>query len=127
MNKGGGFHIKGKPISRTRKTKEEIDKERLLIDDLLELKPLKVPQDISRDVKKLTKFLMEMSEQFNRMIKGVQKFNRLAAGELIARPTYAEEFQNIRENVNKVVVPNDPESWMRSQRSLLNSEESRVN
>ena len=33
---------------------------------------------------------------------------------MIARPTYAEEFQNIRENVHKVVVPNDPESWMKS-------------
>ena len=121
MNKG--FQFKGKPINRTKKTKEELEKERLLIDDILELKPLRVPQDIQRDVKKLSKFLNEMSDQFNRMIKGVQKFNRLTAGELIARPTYAEEFQNIRENVNKVIVPNDPESWMRSQ---MSDNESRV-
>ena len=33
----------------------------------------------------------------------------------MARPTYAEEFQNIRDGVNKVIVPNDPEAWMQSQ------------
>ena len=60
------------------------------------------------------------------MIKGVQKFNRLTAGELMARPTYAEEFQNIRENYNKVVIPNDPDSFARSQRSFNESGESRV-
>ena len=45
-------------------------------------------------------------------MKGVQRFNKISANELMARPTYAEEFQNIRDGVNKVIVPNDPEAWM---------------
>ena len=36
---------------------------------------------------------------------------------MMARPTYAEEFENMRGNINKFVVPNDPASWMQSQLS----------
>ena len=60
------------------------------------------------------------------MVRGIQKFNRITAAELLARPTYAQEFQNIRENVHKIVVPNDPEAWERSQKDKTESNESRV-
>ena len=96
-----------------------------MVEELLNLKTMRMPTDIARDMKKLTKFLSDFTEQYNKLIKGIAKFNRLTAAELIARPTYAEEFQNIRENVHKVVVPNDPEAWMKSQYSQL-SDESRV-
>ena len=33
------------------------------------------------------------------------------ATELVARPTYVEEFQNIRDNVHKAVAPNNDGSY----------------
>ena len=35
----------------------------------------------------------------------------MTAEQLVARPTYAEEFQNIRENVHKVVLSSLAEDW----------------
>ena len=35
----------------------------------------------------------------------------------MARPTYAEEFENLRGNINKVVVPNDMGPLIQSQPS----------
>ena len=49
-----------------------------------------------------------MEKTINKLVKGVQKQSKLTAKELIARPTYAEEFQNIRENVHKVVLSSLP-------------------
>ena len=34
------------------------------------------------------------------------------AAELVTRPTYAEEFQNIRENVQKIVMSTLAEDWV---------------
>lgn len=59
-----------KSFGRQKTTKEEVENQRLLIEDIIELKPLKMPQDISRDVKKLTKFLNELTDSYNRLIKG---------------------------------------------------------
>ena len=83
-----------------------------MIPEIMDLTPLKVPGDIQRDVKKLTQYLKDLTDSFNKLMKGVQRFNKISANELMARPTYAEEFQNIRDGVNKVIVPNDPEAWM---------------
>ena len=41
----------------------------------------------------------------------MQKQTELTANELVSRPTYVEEFQNIRENVHKVVLSTLPEDW----------------
>ena len=63
-----------------------------MIEDLMELSTLKMPPDLARDVKKLTKFLGDLTASYNKMVKGVKKFNKVMATELVARPTYAEEF-----------------------------------
>ena len=41
----------------------------------------------------------------------MQKQTELTANELVSRPTYVEEFQNIRENVHKVVLNTLPDDW----------------
>ena len=79
---------------------------RLMVDDFFDIKPLKIPQDAWKDHKKLTRFLTEIQGTINRLVKACQVQSRLTANELVARPTYAEEFQNIRDSVHKAVAPN---------------------
>ena len=69
------------------------------------MRPLKLQSDAWKDHKKLTKFLSEVMTYINKIVKGCQLQTRLTASELVSRPTYAEEFQNIRENIHKAVVP----------------------
>lgn len=69
-----------------------MEQERLIVSELMDLKAHKVPNDIHRDAKKLAKFLEDLTDSFNKLVKGVQRFNRISASELMARPTYAEEF-----------------------------------
>ena len=40
----------------------------------------------------------------------------MTADQLVARPTYAEEFQNIRENVHKVVLSSLDQDWVDGQK-----------
>ena len=44
-------------ISKTKRPKEELEKERLIVSEITDLKSIKLPGDVNRDVKKLTKFL----------------------------------------------------------------------
>ena len=73
---------------------------------------MRLPADAIRDSEKLTKFLEDVEITVNRLIKGVKKQTTMTSNELVARPTYAEEFQNIRENVHKVVLSSLPEDWV---------------
>ena len=77
-----------------------------MVEDFFELKPLKLPADAWKDYKKLTKFLSEVQVQLNLIVKACQIQTRLTATELVARPTYAEEFVNIRDKIHKAVTPN---------------------
>lgn len=72
---------------------------------LKELKP--VPKDVTRDHKKLLIFLEDLHKTVNRLIRGAKEQTMLTATELVARPTYAEEFQNIRDNMHKAVAQGD--------------------
>lgn len=62
-----------------------------------------MPLDVWKDHKKLSKFLHEVHEAVNKMMTACQQQTRLVANELVARPTYAEEFENIRSNIHTVV------------------------
>ena len=81
--------------------------DKLLIQDFFELKELDKPTEAWKDQRKLSKFLYGIHEVVNTLIRACQQQSRLVANELIARPTYAEEFQNIRKDVHKVVAPNN--------------------
>ena len=52
-----------------------------------------------------------MLKTMNKVIKGLQKQAELTAHELMQRPTYVEEFQNIRDNVHNVVLSTVPADW----------------
>ena len=74
-----------------------------MVTDFFDLKPMTLPTEVWKDQKRLSRFLFEVHDQMNRLVKACQQQTRLTARELVARPTYAEEFENIRESVQKVV------------------------
>jgi len=86
--------------------REESATDKLMIQDFFDMKPIKLPADAWKDHKKLTRFLGEVHEYLNRLVRACQMQTRLMATELVARPTYAEEFQNIRGNMAKAVAQN---------------------
>ena len=43
----------------------------------------------------------------NRLILGVKELNKVMAHELVSRPTYSEEFKNLRDNMQNIVLSND--------------------
>ena len=47
----------------------------------------------------------------NKLLRSFQNLSKLTATELMARPTYAEEFQNIRSSVHKAVAINNDGSY----------------
>ena len=49
---------------------DEQNKENLVVDVLINLKPLKLPAEVTRDAKKLEKFLEEVSKTINKLIRG---------------------------------------------------------
>ena len=77
-----------------------------MVQDFFDMKPIKLPADAWKDHKKLTRFLGEVHEYLNRIVRACQMQTRLMATELVARPTYAEEFQNINGNLHKAVREN---------------------
>ena len=68
--------IDGNKITNSKRSKEEIEQERLIIPEIMSLTPLKVPNDIQRDVKKLTQYLKDLTDSFNKLMKGVQRLNK---------------------------------------------------
>ena len=105
---------------RQRKDKPaESATDRLIVDEFFNITPLKLNPDTWKDHKKLTKFLENVRDSINALNKACQVQTRLVATEMIARPTYAEEFTSIRENIHKVVIPNNDGTFsdLGSQRS----------
>lgn len=71
------------------------------------MKPLKLPANAWKDHKKLTRYLADVEDYVNKILRACQIQSRLIATELVARPTYAEEFQNIRNNVTDTIRQGD--------------------
>ena len=61
--------------AKDKRSKEELEKERLIVIEIMDLKPIKLPGDVNRDVKKLTKFLTDLTDNYNKLIKGCQRLN----------------------------------------------------
>lgn len=80
---------------------------RLEIDDIIDLQPIKLPNEAWRDHKKLTRFLTEVETTINKIINGVKQQTKNTAKELVLRPTYAEEFQHLRDNIGHRVPERD--------------------
>ena len=69
----------------------------------MKIKPIKMATDTSRDAKKLQRFLTDLRDNQNLLIKACQAQTKLTATELVARPTYEEELHNIQANMFKAV------------------------
>ena len=74
--------------------------------EFIKIKPIKLALDTSRDARKLQKFLTDINNSLNHLVTACQVQSRLTATELVARPTYAEELENIRVNMPKAVGSN---------------------
>ena len=64
------------------------------------MRPITKPVDVIKDSKRLSNCIYEMLDHINLILKACQAQSRLVANELIARPTYAEEFMNLRNNLH---------------------------
>ena len=81
-----------------------------------------MPNDAWRDSKKLTRFLTEVETALNKLIEGTSKLTRLTASELVLRPTYVEEFENLRDNMKNQAEPRSSISSMPSYIKKVNSD-----
>ena len=95
---------------------EDEAKASLVVNSLMSLKPLKLPGDLAARDGKLRRFLQDVEAVVNKMIRGVQRQTQLTAEELTHRPTYQEEFKNVRENVHRVVLGSFNEDWAESKK-----------
>ena len=80
------------------------DIKKLYINEIVDLEPLKLPDEAWRDHKKLTRFLESVEFIVNKMMIGAKEQMRLTAKELVARPSYSEEFANLRDNINETIA-----------------------
>ena len=55
-------------------------------------------------MKRIKKFLEDVEKSFNKLLRGCIQLTEVTADEMVARPTYKEEFENIRHNVHKVIL-----------------------
>ena len=78
-------------------------KEKLIIENLVGIKPIKFPPNAFTSEKKMHKYLLQVETAVNRLIKGSEKMTKRIADELVARPTFTTGFQNIRGETEKVV------------------------
>ena len=76
----------------------------MIVKNITETQPLILPKDCARDLKKIKKFLEDVEKNFNKLLRGCIQLTQLTADEMVARPTYKEEFENIRHNVHKVIL-----------------------
>lgn len=74
---------------------------RLQVEELVGLDPIKLPHEVARDAKRLARFLENLEGTINKLIIGVKQHQRLIARELVIRPTYLEEAENLRDNLNQ--------------------------
>ena len=72
--KGAGSKVTQALQGQRPKFKSKMNKARdkLMVEDFFELKPLKLPTDAWKDYKKLTKFLSEVQVQLNLIVKACQ-------------------------------------------------------
>ena len=116
-------------LQGSRKEKEERDKnavQRLLVDEFFDMKPLVMPTDTGKDQKKLGRFLYDVQRTINRLLMGCKQLSRLTATELVARPTYTEEFQNIRDNVHEIVTPQMSDNQSSNSKISKPSQQKRI-
>ena len=73
---------------------------------------------VVKDNKLMLKLLKEMCSNINTLTRCANMQTRITASELVARPTYVEEFQNIKDNVQVAIRPkknganvDNPEDW----------------
>ena len=77
--------------------------------------------------------MKDVKDRINTLIRCCQQQTRLIANELTARPTYAEEFQSLKDNMKRVVAPNDDgtfseiESRLSRQHSIDDSRSFQLN
>ena len=95
------------PSKKNKKKEDEKEMARLMIDELFEIQKLKVPANCWKDSKRMEKLLLDICKTVNALTKCCAAQTRLTATELVARPTYVEELQNIRDNVNKAIIPKE--------------------
>ena len=75
------------------------------------MKPLELPSYAYKDQKKLARFINDVHIMMNKLLKACQQQSKLTAVELLARPTYSEEFQNLRSSLPKAVSINQDGSY----------------
>lgn len=95
------------PLKKNKKKEEDQELSRLMVDELFEIQKLKVVVNVTNDRKKLEKLLLDLCKTVNALTKCCAQQTRLTATELLARPTYVEELNNIRDNVNKAILPKE--------------------
>ena len=108
----GGKNRKRDPIEdQMEKNKTQAEIKRLTVNECFKLgKPIKVVPGVWKEGKKLEKLLTDICKVVNSLVTCSQKQTRLTATELVARPTYVEEFENLRDNINKAIMPRDEEA-----------------
>ena len=70
-----------------------------MVTELKDIQKLKVSSNDVKDSKLTLKLLKEMCFTINTLTRCANMQTRITASELVARPTYVEEFQNIKDNV----------------------------
>jgi len=87
------------------------NKSELVVQELDDLINVKLPNDAWRDHKKLTKYLQDVEYTVNKLLEGSKRMMDVFSNEILARPTYAEQYNNFRINVHKVDVPHEQQRW----------------
>ena len=70
-------------------------------------------------MKRIKKFLEDVEKSFNKLLRGCIQLTEVTADEMVARPTYKEEFENIRHNVHKVILNTSNMDESNGQESAL--------
>ena len=111
------------PSKKNKKKEDEKEMARLMVDELFEIQKLKVPVNVSKESKRLEKLLIDICKTINALTKCCAMQTRLTATELVARPTYVEELQNIKDNVSKAVISKEYAAGLTDTQSHIGDEE----
>ena len=74
-----------------------------MVKRLYDIPEVTIKKGVCKDVRALEKCLEGIAHTINVIVRCAQQQTKLTASELVARPTFVEEFENIRENVIKAV------------------------
>ena len=87
----------------------------LLVKRLYDIPEVVIKKGVCRDTRQLEKCLEGIAHTINVLVRCAQHQTKLTASELVARPTYVEEMENIRSNVVKAISAKNPafenEDW----------------